>query len=52
MREHTFIAKIISGHRLTVRGDVVDDLNLIEGDKVKIVLSRARKQELGTMVMS
>lgn len=51
MKEHTFIAKIISGHRLTVRGDAFDDLELIKGDKVKVVLSKVEKQELGTTVM-
>lgn len=43
MVEYQFTAKIISGHRLTVRNDIVDELGLVEGDKVRVTIQRASK---------
>lgn len=44
MNEHTFNTKIISGHRITIRDDVFEDLELKEGDKVRITVNVIKKQ--------
>lgn len=37
--EHEFITKVISGHRVTIPELEYNDLNLVEGDIVKISVS-------------
>ena len=43
MNEHTFSTKIISGHRITIRDDVFEDLELKEGDRVRITVDVIKK---------
>lgn len=43
MNQHTFSTKIISGHRVTIREDVFEDLELKEGDKVRITIDSIKK---------
>ena len=43
MEAHTFNAKIISGHRVTIRNDIVDELSLVKGDKVRVTIQKASK---------
>lgn len=43
MNQHTFSTKIISGHRITIREDVFEDLELKEGDKVRIIIDSIKK---------
>jgi len=44
MEEHTFNTKIISGHRITIREDIFEDLGLSEGEKVQITVRNPRKR--------
>lgn len=44
MESHTFVSKIISGHRVTIRKDIYEDLKLEEGQKVEITLKFSRKE--------
>ena len=44
MDEHTFRTKVISGHRITIREDIFEDLGLKEGEKVEITVSSAKKR--------
>lgn len=43
MEAHTFNAKIISGHRITIRNDIVEELSLVNGDKVRVTIQKASK---------
>lgn len=42
MEKDTFGAKIISGHRITIREDIFEDLDLNEGDKVLITVRKIK----------
>ena len=52
MNEHTFNTKIISGHRVTIREDIYEDLGLKEGEKVQVTVRNVNKREIGTDIMS
>ena len=43
MEPLTFNAKVISGHRLTIRNDIVEELGIVEGDKVRVTVQRTSK---------
>lgn len=43
MDEHVFTALIISGHRITIREDIFEDLDLRKGDKVRITVKKVQK---------
>ena len=43
MDKNTFGAKIISGHRVTIREDIFEDLELEEGDRVRITIDPIKK---------
>jgi len=44
MDEHSFTALIISGHRITIREDVFEDLELRKGDRVRITVRKVQKR--------
>lgn len=44
MTEYAFTAQIISGHRITIRNDIVDDLNLKDGDKLRVTVRRMKER--------
>lgn len=50
MEELSFKTKVISGHRITIRGDVYEELHLKKGDKVNIVISAVKKQLVGEIL--
>lgn len=43
MNQYTFSTKIISGHRITIREDIFKDLELEEGDRVRITIDPIKK---------
>lgn len=52
MDEHTFNTKIISGHRVTIREDIFDDLGLCEGEKVQVTVRNVKKRMLERAVVT
>lgn len=44
MDEHTFNTKVISGHRITIREDIFDDLGLEEGEKVQVTIRNIKNR--------
>ena len=52
MDEHTFNTKIISGHRITIREDIFDDLGLEEGGKVQVTVRNVKKRMLERTVVT
>ena len=42
MEPHIFYARIISGNRVTIRNDIVEEFGLVEGDKVRVTIQRAK----------
>jgi len=52
MDEHTFNTKIISGHRVTIREDIFDDLGLKEGEKVQVTVRNVKKRMLERSVVT
>lgn len=43
MEPHTFYANIISGNRVTIRKDLVEEFGLVDGDKLKVTIQRAKR---------
>ena len=52
MDEHTFNTKIISGHRVTIREDIFDDLGLKEGEKVQVTVRNVKRHMLERAVVT
>jgi uncharacterized protein Veg len=52
MDEHTFNTKIISGHRITIREDIFEDLGLKEGEKIQVTVRNIRKRMLERSVVT
>lgn len=44
MDEHKFYAKVISGHRITIRSDIYDNLRLKEGMNIQVVIKTPTRQ--------